>query len=205
MPLVCLSTFNSQLNLLIYQFNDSKTFIGGVAVARFKMFWHWCTLKLTRSSSCLWSRWMHWEPKSRPVSKKVIEQLVWCGLLFTSSTFSFPSSGPFTSLPRDYFMSSCWKSPCLLKGILHWHSAAIADKHVIWLRSNTTSFQSFSHLKNYYWEANILTRRMLFPWWLKRCKHGFESIFQWLSSQTELDYVCLLWQTGQRLGSMFSI
>lgn len=60
-----------------------------------------------------------------------------------SLPFPSPSSIPSASPPRDYSTSSCWKSPRLLKGILHWHSAAISDGHAIRLRMNTTSISIF--------------------------------------------------------------
>lgn len=54
-------------------------------------------------------------------------------------------------------------------------------------------------------EGNTLTGRMFMPWRLKTCKRGLGTIFQGLSSQTEQDHVCLSWQTGHMLSSMFSI
>lgn len=54
-------------------------------------------------------------------------------------------------------------------------------------------------------EGNTLTGKMFMPWRLKTCKRGLGAIFQGSSSQSEQDHVCLSWQTGQGLNSMFSI
>lgn len=128
--------------------------------------------------------------------------------LLPSSYLFLPHNHPLTSPARDQSTSSCWKSPCMLKGILHWHSAAISarrdsvqneyNKH---LNLSGACKMTADRLR----EGNTLTWKMFLPWWLKMYKHGLGAIFQGLSSQTQQDHVCLSWQTGQGLSSMFSI
>lgn len=139
----------------------------------------------------------------------VVEQLAHSGLRSPLPAFSFPSSIPSASPPRDYSTSSCWKSPCLLKGILHWHSAAISGRHAISAQNEYNKHLNLSGAAKWLLtglgEGNTLTGEMFMPRRLKTCKRGLGTIFQGSSSQSEQDHVCLSWQTGQGLSSMFSI
>lgn len=66
-----------------------------------------------------------------------------------SSHLFLPLLNPFGSPSQGLFHIELLEiPPRLLKGILHWQSAAISAGHAIWRRTTTTSFQSFGHLKN---------------------------------------------------------
>lgn len=124
------------------------------------------------------------------------------------STFSFPSSIPLTS---RLFHSGPLEIPlpsCPLKGILHWHSAAISVRLVIQLRINTKCISIFQALAK--WPAVSLGKETL---WQEKCfpldgpghvSVALQAVFQCLSSQTEQDRVFLSWQSRHGLISMFS-
>lgn len=115
-----------------------------------------------------------------------------------------PSPSPhllcFALLPRELLEIP----PRLLKGILHWHSAAISAGHAIWRRTPTTSFQSIMRLKNDEKEGKSLTGRRFFffsPRWLERCQRGLEAVLQRRALKPK-QCVFLAWQG---LRSVFSV
>lgn len=95
---------------------------------------------------------------------KAAELLVISGLCSPPPTFSFPSSISFAYPPRDYSTLKCWKYPRLLKGILYWHSAAISDGHVIWIRMNITTISIFQALAK--WLLTGFGKELL---WQEKC------------------------------------
>lgn len=137
---VCPSACDSQRSLLIHPIIDSKTLI---AVVAFNVVTFQHHLKKPNRTD-RGSGWMRWEPKPR--------------LCFPTGPLWSPPHSSYLSLPLLYPL--CFPSqglfhielleipPRLLKGILHWHSAAISAGHAIWRRTTTTSFQSFGCLKN---------------------------------------------------------
>lgn len=69
-----------------------------------------------------------------------------------SPSLVLPSPSPhlraLLRFPGTVSHRAAGKPPRLLKGILHWHSAAISAGHAIWRRTPATSVQSFMRLKN---------------------------------------------------------
>lgn len=75
-----------------------------------------------------------------------------------------------------------------------------------WIRQASQSFRALRKwLLTGSGEGNTLTGKMFMPRRLETCKRGSVPIFQGSSSQTVKERVCLSWQTGQGLNSMFSI
>lgn len=136
---VCPSVCDSRKSLLIHPITDWKMLIRVVAlnIVTFQRRLKKPNSGLPRVKTDLW------EPKPRLFPNR--------SAAVSSSLFvPFPSPRlpALLSFPGTVSHWAAGNPPRLLKGILHWHSAAISAGHTIWRRTTTTSFQSFRRLKN---------------------------------------------------------
>lgn len=126
---------------------------------------------------------MCWEPQHRPDSPWLLSNWAIVGSALSLYAFSFPSSVASAIPLRDYSTSSSWKSPCLLKDILHWYSAAISDRR----DSAQTEYNKHLNLsgtrkgcltalgRKYFDRENVYALRTQDVWaWIRNNISGFE-------------------------------
>lgn len=178
---VCLSACGNRWSLLKNPFIDSKTFIWGFTVTASRCFDIRVGLNETNlmpasgQDGCVESH-----------SPDQISQWSSSPLLLP-----FPSSNlsPFASLPRNYFMLTCWNSP---PSVERHPSLALSSHFRRTCESAQNEYDKHLNLSGackmparWFIEGNTLTGRMFIPWQLGTCKRGLEAIFHGLSSQTE--------------------